>query len=138
MLNNNDAIKATLMQLYNTDKHDPLLVTDYDFVNPVQYSGLFSTKNTKLYMVPKPNSGKYGRITLYYNRIDLSNFEGFTVTRGVKTSTLDVCDELNDHYGINLYPDDLLPDLITGAPTLFITASPSSLMFIGGCHLTLT
>jgi hypothetical protein len=137
MTNNNEQIKNIIISLYNEDNERVIDIGNYEFTNPIINTGSDSLKNSIVYLEPKPSLGLYGRITIYYDRIPLSTFNGSEVSKGNRVISLELCDELNSKFGIGIYSDDLLPETLGALGNFTITASPSSLVFMGSGNLIL-
>lgn len=132
---------SLIVQNYNAGLDPALQLNDTDFVfdPPTVNTDVASSRNTRLRAKPTATSGKYGRVTIYYNRIDFGAFSDKPVVkRGTATKYSDIVPLLNDYFGINIvtadYTDATLP-VANGDTTL--NAKSTSLMFLGGLTFTL-
>lgn len=67
--------RATLVALINNAENGSFKIDDFYFLSPAPNNSthpVYSRKNTKLVLVPKPSTGMVGKKTVYYNRLDLS------------------------------------------------------------------
>lgn len=129
---------SLIVQNYNQGLDPALHLDDTDFVfnAPMVNPDVAYARNTRLYAKPTAISGKYGRVTIYYNRIDLTAIGAKPIiTRGAATMMADIVPLLNDFYGINLVATDYnnvaLPAQGGGLTQAILTATVGSLMFIG-------
>lgn len=134
--------KIKLMGIYNTYREsiskDPLDADDYTFSVPETYSGPKSPKNTVITLTPKPTSPAYGTITLYYNRIDLSNLTGFSVERGTATTVLGLLDEINEELGVELTPLDIEEAALPLSNSFTLQVTDQCMIFYGSTTMGLT
>lgn len=130
---------SRIVQSYNAGMDPALRLNDTDFifdapiVNP---DTAFSQKNTRLRALPIATSGKYGRVGIYYNRIDASAIQDKPIiTRGAATQFSHVVPMLNSFFGINIvandYVDGPLPVQAGALTQANLTMTPVSLLFIG-------
>ena len=98
--------KSKIVAVYNKVRVDRGLPAinevDFEFSNPVPYSGIKSTKNTRIYLTPRANSSQIGRITVYYDRINLSTVVGAKVIRGTATTVSQLLTEINEELGLSV------------------------------------
>lgn len=128
--------------MYNAERvlrnKPPILATDFDFTPPEVYSGPRSTRNTKVFLLPKSVSGNYGRITIYYDRINLNTLTGITVIKGSNTRIYQVIGQLNEETGMNMSSADLVDDPLAVSGSTTITASTGSYLFTGNTTISYT
>lgn len=131
---------SLIIQNFNNGLDPSLKIDDTNFtfdapvVNPDTTE---STKNTRLYVRPVATSGRYGRVAIYYDRMDLSAVtDKPVITRGANTLWSQVVPLINAYYGINIvaadYTDGALPAQVGATMDVTLTVKPSSLVFIGG------
>lgn len=127
--------KIKLAAIYNLKRVEkgllPINIDDYNFTLPLPYSGPRSVKNTKVYLLPKTSTAEFGRITIYYDRIDLATITGAKVSKGTATAVSQLIDEINEELGIYLDVLDIEEAVLTADPTFVLTASPQCLLFTG-------
>lgn len=131
MTDNQQAIADTIILLYNKDNANPVNMTDYNFGPPVVNTNPAHNRNTVVTLNPKAETGGYGAISIYYNRIDLSELDPIFIARGTSVATSDLYAAINEEYGVGIYAEDISPEILTNAATVTIEASPGSLMFKG-------
>lgn len=131
--------KNKIVAVYNKDRADrgllPIDPNDYDFSNPSPYSGVKSTKNTRIYLTAKQASSQFGRITIYYDRINLATITGAKVIKGSATTVTQLIDAINEELGVELSNADVEEAALGITPTFTLTASPISLIFIGSTSI---
>ena len=131
--------KQKIISIYNKERADRGLsainIADYEFSNPAPYTGIKSTKNTILYLTPKSTSAQFGRITLYYNRINLNTITGARVIKGSATTVTQLLNEINEELGVELANFDIEEAILGTSPTFTLTASPLSFIFIGSTQV---
>lgn len=131
--------KIKIMAVYNKlreDASNPTLdIEDYNFGLPEPYSGPRSPKNTRIKLTPKPSTGIYGYILLYYNRIDLSTLTGFSVEKGSATTVLGLLPAINEEMGVELEPTDVEEAPLGTGTSFTLTASPQNMIFIGSTEI---
>lgn len=131
--------KQKIISIYNKERADRGLsainINDYEFSNPTPYTGIKSTKNTILYLTPKSTSAQFGRITLYYNRINLNTITGARVIKGSATTVTQLLSEINEELGVELANFDIEEAILGTSPTFTLTASPLSYIFIGSTQV---
>lgn len=127
--------KLKIISIYNKERTDRGLsvvdINDYDFSNPTPYAGVKSTKNTILYLIPKSTSAQFGKITIYYDRIDLATILNTKVIKGTATTVTQLLPEINEELGVELANFDVEEAILGTSPTFTLTASPLSFIFIG-------
>lgn len=127
--------KRKLVAIYNKDRADaglqPISYDDYNFSNPTPYSGVKSANNTRVYLTPKSTSAAFGRITVYYNRINLATITGQKVVKGAATTVTQLLPEINEELGVELTSLDIEEAPLGIASTFTLTASPNSYIFTG-------
>lgn len=133
---------AVLLALYNAKEGTSLQLTDFVFSIPVLPTENNPIRNTKIKMYPYAASGYYGVKTIYYNRIHLSELGIIRVTRGNAVTLVDLLPAINNKYGVDILPTDVinytLPALTTSQDiTVDITFSSSSVVFYAGDKITL-
>jgi len=112
-----------------------LPLEDFNFSTPTVYSGPRSLKNTRVILTPKAQSGFYGNVTLYYDRIDLSTLTGYAVEKGTATTVLGLLDEINEELGVELTALDVEEAALGNGTEFTLTASPQNLIFIGSTQI---
>lgn len=131
--------RSKIIAVYNKVRLDrglpAILEADFEFSNPFTYVGVKSTKNTRIYLTPKANSSQIGRITVYYDRIDLSTIVGSKVIRGSATTVTQLIPEINEELGVELTNNDVEEAPLGVTPTFTLTASPTSLIFVGSTSI---
>jgi hypothetical protein len=131
--------KNKLISIYNllrsADGQLPLDLEDFNFGTPEPYVGLRSPKNTRISLIPKDSASIYGRSLLYYNRIDLSTLEAFSVVKGTATTVLGLLSAINEELGIELEDFDVEEAALGNGPSFTLTASPTNLIFIGSATI---
>lgn len=134
--------KIKIVAIYNKDRTTNSLPTivgaDYTFSLPEIYSGPRSTKNTRVKLTPKADSGVYGNITIYYDRIDLATLTGFSVVKGAATTVLGLLDKVNEEMGIELTSVDVEEAALGVSNNFTLTASSQCMIFIGSTTIALT
>lgn len=131
--------KLKIIAIYNKRRADkgllPIDVNDYDFTLPLVYVGPRSTKNTKIYLIPKTSSAEFGRITIYYDRIDLATVTGAKVIKGSATAVSQLIEEINEELGIYLTTLDVEEAVLPAGNFFTLTASPQCLLFTGATQI---
>lgn len=134
--------KNKIVAVYNKDRTVNSLSTinraDYTFSLPEAYSGPRSTKNTRVKLTPKADTGIYGNITLYYNRISLATLTGFSVVKGTATTAIGLLPALNEELGVELTAIDINEVALGVSSSFVLTASNQCLIFIGSTTIGLT
>ena len=107
----NQTRKTKLISIYNKKLTDasiaPIDETQYRISNPISYSGVKSSHNTRVTIVPFPAPGTVIKRNLYYDRINLSTIPRFTITRvGINYS--DLLPDLNDYFGLDFQVADIV------------------------------
>lgn len=127
--------KLKIVAIYNKRRVDqglsPINVDDYSFSNPIQYAGVKSTKNTRIYLTPNLSSSQFGRITIYYDRIDLSSVIGARVIKHDATTIVELLPNINEELGVELTALDIIDGQLTDNINFVLKASPNSLVFTG-------
>lgn len=136
MTSNQQAIANTIILLYNTDNANPISVTDYNFGLPLPNTNVNHNRNTVLILTPKAELGGYGAVSIYYNRIDFNEIDAIFIPKGLSIATSDLYLAINEEYGVGVYAEDIVPEVLTNAASVIIKASPSSLMFKGNALVT--
>jgi hypothetical protein len=131
--------RTKIVAIYNKVRVDrgltPIVEADFEFSNPTPYSGIKSVKNTRIYLTPRASSSQIGRITVYYDRISLSTITGAKVVRGTATTVTQLLSEINEELGIELTNNDIEEAPLGVTPTFTLTASPTSLIFLGSTQV---
>lgn len=129
---------SRIVQSYNAGMDPQLHLndTDYIFDAPIVNPDATPATNTRMRVLPTATSGKYGRVSIYYNRIDASAIQANPiVTRGAATKFSDVVPMLNSFFGINLvaadYVDGPLPTQAGALTQANLQMTPVALLFIG-------
>lgn len=130
---------SRIVQNYNQGLDPALHLNDTDFVFDapiVNPDAAVSLRNTRLRAVPTAVSGKIGRASIYYNRVDLSAINDQPIiTRGTATLVSHVVPMLNEFFGINIvaadYVDGPLPAQVGALTPATLNATPVALLFIG-------
>ena len=121
-----------LLIFYNQRAIIPVKAEDYYFDKPVIYEGMDSTRNTRVFLRPKAETGFYGKITIFYNRIDLTaqNFS-MTVTVDGELYLSELLPQINERYGLRLRLSDIIDIELPPNGTFNLVASADSLLFTG-------
>ena len=131
--------KLKIVAIYNKRRVDqglsPINVADYSFSNPIQYAGVKSTKNTRIYLTPNTSSSQFGRITIYYDRIDLSSVVGARVIKHDATTIVELLPSINEELGVELSALDIVDGQLTDNLNFVLRASPNSLVFTGSTSI---
>lgn len=113
----------------------------YEFYKEPQTLG---PRNTRIRLFPKAHTGKYGPITIYYDRIVISQLGELIIPTTTEYSTTDLITYINSRFGIHLSSVDIinttLPQLdpITKrAITTFKINNNKSIVFCGETSLTI-
>ena len=129
---------SLIIQNFNNGLDPTLHLDDTNFLfdAPIVNPDADSTKNTRLYVRPVAISGRYGRVAVYYDRIDLTAVtDKPVITRGAATLWSQVVPLINQYYGINIvaadYTDGPLPAQVGTITDVPLAVTNSSLMFIG-------
>lgn len=127
--------KNKLISIYNLmrsgDGQVALELSDFNFGTPEPYTGLRSEKNTRIMLIPKNSMSIYGRSILYYNRIDLSTIDNFSVVKGSATTVLGLLPAINAELGVELEDFDVEEAALGTGTSFTLTASPTNLIFTG-------
>ena len=116
-----------------------ILATDYNFTLPLPYSGPRSPKDTIIKLTPKPTSPYYGTIILYYNRINLANLTGFSITKGSATTVLGVLAKINEELGVELTPNEINEGALPAVGSSFtLSVTSECMVFYGSALIALT
>ena len=107
------------------------MADDFNLDPPQNYSGSRSPKNTRVYLTPKPSSANVGRITLYYNRIDLATIASLMVTKTTQTNVVDLLAQINDELGVTLVASDIVNTTLPSASPFALTATATNLIYTG-------
>jgi hypothetical protein len=131
--------KLKIVAIYNKRRIDqglsPINVADYSFSNPIQYAGVKSTKNTRIYLTPNTSSSQFGRITIYYDRIDLSSVIGARVIKHDATTIVELLPSINEELGVELTALDIVDGQLTDNLNFVLRASANSLVFTGSTSI---
>jgi hypothetical protein len=127
--------KAKLFAIYNQDRINNGLPTimpdDFDMGTPEAYSGSRSPKNTRLYLQPKPSSSAVGRITLYYDRINLATITNLTLVKASEANIVDLLPKINTELGVALVAADIVNTTLPASGPFNLTASATNLVYTG-------
>ena len=82
-------------------------------------------------MIDKSTSAAFGRITVYYNRINLATITGQKVVKGSATTVTQLLPEINEELGVELTSLDIEEAPLGIASTFTLTAAPNSYIFTG-------
>lgn len=127
--------KEKLVAIYNLDRTNnglqPILETEFDFGAPETYSGPRSTKNTRIYLTPKASSASVGRITLYYDRINLATITTLAVVKAAEVNVVDMLPKLNEELGITLVAADITNGVLPASGGFTLTASATNILYSG-------
>ena len=77
----------------------------YEFYKEPQTLG---PRNTRIRLFPKAHTGKYGPITIYYDRIVISQLGELVIPTTVETTTLELLNYINSRFGILLTGVDII------------------------------
>lgn len=112
---------------------------DYNFSVPAPYSGPKSPNDTIITLTPKPSAPSYGTIILFYNRINLANLTGFSISKGTATTVLGVLTKINEELGVELSTLDVLEGALPAAGNNFnLNVTPECMIFYGSTSIALT
>lgn len=132
--------REILLSMVNDQEGLNLSLNDFEFENPVLASTPDPIRNTVIKMVPKASSGYYGKRTIWYNRIHISDIGIIIVERGTATRVSHLLDKINEKYGIFIAPEDII-DAVLPAPgdteEIHINFAPNSIVFYGGQKIVL-
>ena len=121
-----------ILIFYNQQATVPVKAQDYVFDKPSVYEGVDSTRNTKVILRPKVETGFYGKITIFYNRIDLSTLNyAMTVTVDGELLLSELVPQLNDRYGLRLRQSDIVDVQLPSSGSVNLMTSSGSLLFTG-------
>lgn len=127
--------KEKLIAIYNQDRVNNglavIVADDFDLDAPAVYSGSRSPKNTRVYLTPKPSSANVGRITLYYNRIDLATITSLMVTKTTEANVVDLLSQINDELGVTLVTSDVVNTTLPSTGPFTLTATATNLIYTG-------
>lgn len=130
---------SLIIQNFNNGLDPSLRIDDTNFVfeAPISNPEPAVLKNTRMYVRPIAISGRYGRVSIYYDRMDLTAVtDKPVITRGTNTLWSQVVPLINSYYGINIvaadYTDGPLPAQVGAVMDVTLTMLPGSYMFIGG------
>ncbi len=91
--------------------------------------------NTRVRVTAKPYSGYSGHVDVVYTRVPLTkaiqwsgDTHPFEVEEGATTH--DLIDQINEHFGIKLLPEDLVDEEIADPLALEFTVSPTSYYYL--------
>lgn len=134
--------KQIIVDLINYDNDTSLEVELLTFGKPVVTNSKF---NTSLVVTSVPDSHYVGSVTLKYDRIDIGSIIGnnsINIPIGSATRVSDLIPKINNHFGINLTPDDYIDSAL---PTLAnsldeiksfnISMHPESLIYLKELNL---
>lgn len=128
-----------LISIYNllrtADGQVPFNLEDFSFGTPETYSGLRSTKNTKITLYPKNSASIYGKTILYYNRIDFATVQSFSVVKGTATTVLGLLAAINEELGVELSDTDVEEAALGNGASFTLTASPQNMIFTGSATI---
>ena len=131
--------KEKLIAIYNQDRVNNglavIVADDFNLDPPQNYSGSRSPKNTRVYLTPKPSSANVGRITLYYNRIDLATIASLMVTKTTQTNVVDLLTQINDELGVTLVASDIVNTTLPSAGPFTLTATATNLIYTGSTNV---
>ena len=108
-------------------------LTDFYFGLPEPVAVAGHPGNTRLTITPKPGFSRYGRITVYYHRINLATVSldhPAVITQGNAVTVKDVIEALNTLYNLDLTDEDYLDTPLTTG-TLMFAAAPNSTKYVG-------
>ena len=138
--------KDQVLSLINTHSGLSLTWDQVTFGEPVAATGETPTRNTELLVTGTPNSGYKGSTTVFYDRIDLVEFEALeehTILQIEGEPTIEkILQAFNDLYGSNLQLDDLrddhtIPVDVDGGVEFVLRASATSYAYRGNATMTL-
>ena len=131
--------KEKLIAIYNQDRINNglgvIVADDFNLESPQIYSGSRSPKNTRVYLTPKPSSANVGRITLYYNRIDLATITSLMVTKMTETNTVDLLAQISDELGVTLFASDIVDTTLPNTGPFTLTATATNLLYTGSTNV---
>lgn len=129
--------KQIIVDLINYDNDTSLEVELLTFGNPVVTNSKF---NTSLVVTSVPDSHYIGSVTLKYDRIDIASVvknHGVNIPVGSALRVSDLIPQINNHFGINLTPDDYIDSDLPVLSNSFdeiksfnITMHPNSLIYL--------
>ena len=135
----NITMKDKIFAVYNAqrvaDSKPTVLANDFVVGVPADYNGPSSPKDTRIYLTPIAASSSVGRITLYYDRIDLADIITLAITKGAAIMISDVLDQINDELGIELATTDIVDAALPPAGPFTLTASAANLLYKGSCSV---
>lgn len=130
---------SIIIQNFNNGLDPSLRIDDTNFAfdPPINNPDAGVAKNTRMFARPVATSGRYGRVSIYYDRIDLDAVtDKPVITRGANTLWSQVVPLINSYYGINIvaadYTDGPLPAQVGAIMDVPLMMLPGSYMFIGG------
>lgn len=135
---------TTLLGVIAQNNGIQLSPEDYDFSAPeVNDTGVNPNQNTHVTISANNNVAPYqGSIQIFYNRLDLGDLPklvNLTLQAPEFTNSHDILPYLNDRFGLNLEPGDVMlveaVDMET-YKTVTLTAQPTSLGWIGTVNLS--
>lgn len=116
--------------------------THFEFDEPIRIDTLPTNKNTKIYVTAKISSEYFGRKTLRYNRIHISDLPAITVNKTTENSLYSLLPIINSTYGLVLNTQDIEDADISGVPagpyTPTLTIKETSLIFYAGTKIITT
>jgi hypothetical protein len=134
--------KQIIVDLINYDNDTSLEVDLLTFGKPVVTKSRF---NTSLVVTSVPDSHYIGSVTLKYDRIDIGSIIGnnsVNIPVGAASRVSDLIPQINDHFGINLTPDDyidntlpVLSNNLDEVKSFNITMHPNSLIYLKELNL---
>lgn len=134
-----DALSIIVLN-YNKDEQPnrQLNDVDYSFSAPSVNSNLqISAKDTVVTASPFATSGKYGKTSIYYNRLKLSDLTSPPpIVKNINTTMADVVNQINSYYGINMVEADYVPVSDLTGTNVTLVARATSYLFIGQVTLT--
>lgn len=128
--------KEVIVEIVNQSDGLNITVAEVNFSNPVRAIDVLPIKNTSVVLTPITSSGFYGKKTVYYNRIHISEAGAIVVARGAANNHVALLPAINTKYGLYLTTDDIIDHVIpagqTGDITVPLEINPNSLTWYDG------
>jgi hypothetical protein len=126
---------STLLSIEDFDTH-------FEFDNPLRLDILPTSKNTKIYVTAKITSEYFGRKTMRYNRIHITDIPTITVNKTTENTLYSLLPVINEQYGLFINDEDIEDIDISGVPagqySPTLTIKPTSLIFYSGTKIITT
>ncbi len=138
--------KDQVLALINQQAGLSLTWEQVEFGEPIAATGETPTRNTEMVITGIPNSGYKGSTTVYYDRIDLVEFETLESHKILQIEgepTIEkILQAFNDLYGSNLQLDDIrddhtIPLDVDGGVEFILRAAAGSYAYRGNATMTL-